>query len=151
MTRHRLTDTEWAAIEDLFPPPARTGRPRRNRREIVDAIFWILRTGAPWRDLPEEFGPWATAWDLFDTWNADGTLDRILSRLQAFRLGAEEVDGELWCVDGTIVRAARCAAGGGKKGIPRNPRTMPWAARGAASPRRSMSSATATAIPFTST
>lgn len=151
MTRHRLTDTEWAAIEDLFPSPARTGRPRRHRREIVDAIFWILRTGAPWRDLPEEFGPWATAWDLFDTWNTDGTLDQILSRLQAFRIDAEEVDGELWCVDGTIVRAARCAAGGGKKGIPRNPRTTPWAARGAASPRRSTSSATATVIPFTST
>ena len=74
MLRHRLTDQQWELVEDLFPPPARTGRPRRDRREILDAILWILRTGAPWRDLPGELGPWATAWDLFDTWNDDGTL-----------------------------------------------------------------------------
>ena len=151
MTRHRLTDTEWAAIEDLFSTPSRTGRPRRDRREIVDAIFWILRTGAPWRDLPEVFGPWATAWDLFDTWNGDGTLDRILSRLRAYRVDAGEVDGELWCVDGTVVRAARCAAGGGKKGTPRNPRTMPWAGPGADFPPGFICSATAMVTRCTST
>ena len=72
------------------------------------------------RDLPEEFGPWATVWDLFDKWNADGTLDEILARLQADHLDAGEIDEELWCVDGTTVRAARCAAGGGKKGIHKN-------------------------------
>jgi transposase len=65
--------------------------------------------------LPQEFGPWATVWDLFDTWNGDGTLDAILSRLRAARIDAGEVDGELWCIDGTVVRAARCAAGGAKK------------------------------------
>src|SRR3954453_4928500 len=73
MPRHRLSDDEWDLIKGLFPAPAATGRPPRDRREIVDAILWVLRTGAPWRDLPEEYGPWGTAWDLFDTWNADGT------------------------------------------------------------------------------
>src|ERR1700761_8721099 len=63
MLRHRLTDQQWELVQDLFPPPARTGRPRRDRREILDGIFWILRTGAPWRDLPEELGPWATTRD----------------------------------------------------------------------------------------
>ena len=121
MLRHRLTDSEWALIEDLFPPPARTGRPPRDRREIVDAILWILRTSAPWRDLPAEFGPWATAWDLFDRWNADGTLDAIVSRLRAARIDAGAVDDQLWCVDGTVVRAARCAAGGGKASDPEEP------------------------------
>ena len=72
MLRHRLTDQQWELVQDLFPPPARTGRPRRDRREILDGILGILRTGAPWRDLPGELGPWATAWDLFDTWNDDG-------------------------------------------------------------------------------
>jgi transposase len=115
LARHRLTDREWGLICDLFPPPARTGRPPRDRREIVDGILWILRTGAPWRDLPEEFGPWATTWDLFDKWNADGTLDAILSRLRSSRIDAGEVDDELWCIDGTSVRAARCAGGGAKK------------------------------------
>jgi transposase len=120
MTRHRLTDKEWDCIADIFPTPAPTGRPPRDRRTIVDAILWVMRTGSPWRDLPEDYQPWATVWDLFDKWNADGTLDEILHRLRAMRLDAGKIDGELWCIDGTIVRAARCAAGGGKKTIPRS-------------------------------
>ena len=124
MTRHRLTDEQWDCIADIFPPPARTGRPPSDRRMIVDGILWIMRTGSPWRDLPNEFGPWGTVWDLFDTWNADGTLDEILSRLRAMYVDAGEIDEELWCIDGTIVRAARCAAGGGKKTIRRNQKIM---------------------------
>lgn len=84
---------------------------------IVDGILWILRTGAPWRDLPEAFGPWATVWDLFDTWNGDGTLDEILHRLRAAYVDTDGLDQELWCIDGTSVRAARCAGGGGKKTV----------------------------------
>jgi transposase len=124
MVRHRLTDEQWALICDLFPSPAKTGRPPTDRRMIVDGILWILRTGSPWRDLPEEFGPWGTVWDLFDKWNDEGLLDRILDRLRAARIDSGEIDGDLWCIDGTIVRAARCAAGGGKKGILTNPRIM---------------------------
>lgn len=127
MTRHRLTDAQWAVLADLFPPPKATGRPPRNRRDMVDAIFWILRTGAAWRDLPEEYGPWATAWDLFDRWNADGTLDAMLDRLRAREIDAGRLNGELWCVDGTVVRAARCAAGGGKKASPPSRKTTRWA------------------------
>lgn len=122
MLRHRLTDEQWKLICDLFPAPKRTGRPLRDRRSIMDGILWILRTGSPWRDLPNDFGPWATVWDLFDTWNGDGTLVAILDRLR----GQVDLDDELWCVDGTVVRAARCAAGGGKKGTPRNRRTTRW-------------------------
>ncbi len=125
MTRHQLTDEEWECIADIFPEPAQTGRPPRDRRAIVDAILWVLRTGSPWRDLPEEYQPWATVWDLFDKWNADGTLDNILHRLRALCVDAGEIDEELWCVDGTSIRAARCAAGGGKKTIRRNLRTTP--------------------------
>lgn len=124
MTRHRLTDEQWDCIADIFPPPAKTGRPPSDRRMIVDGILWIMRTGSPWRDLPEEFGPWGTVWDLFDTWNADGTLDEILSRLRAMCVDAGEIDEELWCIDGTIIRAARCVAGGGKKTIRRNQKIM---------------------------
>ena len=120
MVRHRLTDDEWECIRDVFPLPASTGRPPTDRRKIVDGILWILRTGAPWRDLPADFGPWGTVWDLFDKWNADGTLDEILGRLRAAHVDVGEIDDELWCVDGSVVRAARCAGGGGKKGIRRN-------------------------------
>ena len=127
MVRHRLTDPQWELIADLFPPPARTGRPRRDRREILDAVLWILRTGAPGRDLPTEFGPWATVWDLFDTWNNDGILDAILSRLRAAGIDVGLVDRQLWCIDGTVVRAARCAAGGGKeRRLLRSLRITPW-------------------------
>lgn len=124
MTRHRLTDDQWELIEDVFPPRAKTGRPPSDRRTIMDGILWILRTGAPWRDLPEEYGPWSTVWDLFDKWNDAGILDEMFHRLQAANVDVGEIDEELWCIDGTNVRAARCAAGGGKKGIPRNLTTM---------------------------
>lgn len=116
MARHRLTDDQWELIGDIFPPPAPTGRPRVSRRMVVEGILWILRTGAPWRDLPEEdFGKWGTVYDLFTTWNADGTLDEILDRLRAANVDVGAIDEELWCIDGTTIRAARCAAGA-KKG-----------------------------------
>jgi transposase len=115
MARLLLTDDEWDAIEDLFPEPKSTGRPPVDRRKVVDGIFWILRTGSPWRDLPEEFGAWKTAWRLFDEWNASGLWDAILKRLRASFIEVGEISGQLWCVDGTVVRAARCASGGGKK------------------------------------
>ena len=89
MLRHRLTDEQWELIADLSPKPKRSGRSPRDRRQIVDGILWILRTGSTWRDLLQEFGPWATVWDLFDKWNADGTLQAILNRVRG------EVDNAL--------------------------------------------------------
>lgn len=118
MTRHRLTDEQWELIADLFPPPAKIGRPPTDRRQVVDGILWIMHAGAPWRDLPEEdFGPWETVYGLFNLWNASGTLDEILHRLQTNIIESGAIDSQLWCVDGTIVRAHRCAGGGGKKTI----------------------------------
>ena len=60
MIRHRLTDGQWELIAQLFALPKRMGRPPRDRRKIMDGILWILRTGSPWRDLPEALGPWQT-------------------------------------------------------------------------------------------
>ena len=122
MARALLTDDEWELIADEFPKPKVTGRPPRDPREMVDAALWILRTGAPWRDLPNEFGPWQTAWGTFDKWNDEGIWDRVLQKLQAAFVDLGEIDGDLWCVDGTIVRAARCAAGGAKKATLTNQR-----------------------------
>jgi len=126
-TRDTLTDEQWELIADLFPPPNRMGRPRRNPRDMIDGILWILNTGAQWRDLPRAFGGKSTVWEHFDRWNDDGTLDAVFDRLR----GQVQIDDELWCVDGTTVRAARCSAGGGKKETPTNRRTTRWAAAGA--------------------
>ena len=121
MTRHRLTDEQWEMIADLFPPAAKTGRPPTDRRQVVDGILWIMHAGAPWRDLPEdEFGPWETVYGLFNVWNANGILDKIVCRLQLNVIEAGALDSQLWCIDGTMVRAHRCAAGGGKKTIRRS-------------------------------
>ena len=138
MVRHGLTDEQWGLIADLFPEPKATGRPQVDRRTVVNGILWIMRTGAPWRDLPEEFGKWGTVWDLFDTWNSSGLLDHILQRLQATFVDAGLIDTRVLHVDGTIVRAARCAGGGGKKGIHGNRKTMPLVAPEAVFPRRSI-------------
>jgi transposase len=73
MARLLLSDDEWDLLSDIFLEPASTGRPPVDRRKVVDGIFWILRTGSPWRDLPEEFGKWKMVWRLFDQWNSDGS------------------------------------------------------------------------------
>lgn len=120
MTRHQLNDEQWECIQDLFPCPKPTGRPATESRKAINGILWILRTGAPWRDLPAEFGKWRTIYGLFDKWNGDGTIDAILNRLRGAHFEVGEIDQELWCIDGTVTRAHRCAAGGGKKGLQTN-------------------------------
>jgi transposase len=120
MARLLLSDKQWKRIEHLLPKSKsrnKGGRPVVDRRKVLDGVFWILRTGAPWRDMPEQFGSWQTAWRLFDEYNGDGTLDRILRSLQTAHMHNGDLNHELWCIDGSVIRAARCAAGGGKKGI----------------------------------
>lgn len=117
MSRHKLSDPQWEMIADLFPRRHPTGRPPREPRNVMNGILWILRTGAPWRDLPQEFGAWQTAWDRFNAWEREGVFDKALRRLQSKALDYEN-PAELWCIDGTSIRAARCASGGGKKRRP---------------------------------
>ena len=130
MRRHELTDEQWELLKDIFPPwTGGRGRPRRDRREVLNAGCWVVRTGAPWRDLPERFGPWKSIYHCFNQWCKDGTWDRIVQALQ-IRLDAEgKIDWDLWCVDGSSIRASHAAAGGGKKGAKKSPKTTLWAAR----------------------
>ena len=124
MVRDRLSDDAWEQIAGAFRPPAAVGRKRKDPREMVDGILYVLRTGCPWRDLPEEFGPWQSVYHWFNAWTGDGTLDEVLHRLVAAHVDVGAIDEDLWCVDGTHVRAARCAAGGGKKGTRRSQLSM---------------------------
>ncbi len=132
MKRHELTDEQWALIEPLVPPSrARTGRPPRDRRTLLNGIFWILHTGAPWRDLPERFGPWQTVYHHFAKWRREGVFAEIIEALQIKLDQRGLIDWDLWCIDGANVRAARAAAGAGKKvstGTRTNRPTTLWAA-----------------------
>ena len=109
MARFDLTDKEWALIEPLLPPHGR-GAVRVDDRRIVNAIFWTLRTGSPWRDLPERHGPYTTAYNRFNRWAKAGVWVRVFERLAA------RSPQSMQFIDSTIVRAHQHAAGGAKGG-----------------------------------
>lgn len=145
MVRHGVSDVEWQVVEDLFPVPKSMGRPPMAACAAFHGICWILRTGEPWRDLPEALGPWQTVFAHFNRWASDGTLAAVFSRLKEKFSNDDRFDHSLWSVDGTIVRAHRCAGGGGKKGIQTNQKTTLWANPVEDSRPKSMSSAMAKA------
>jgi len=123
LARHGLTDEQWALIEDLFPKPKKKpGRPWSDHRKVIDGMLWILVTGAPWRDLPGEFGCWQTVHKRFSRYRRDGTFDRIIERLQLELNKRGKIDSDLFCIDGSNVRAHRCAAGAKKGGRRKRPR-----------------------------
>ena len=112
MKRYELTDAQWELVADVFPKAKRRGRRPKAARLMLNAIFWLLNTGAPWRDLPEErFGPWETVYTRFKQWRDAGVIDAVLRRLQLKLDAAGRLDFELWCVDGSVSRATRAAAG----------------------------------------
>jgi transposase len=78
MRRHDLTNEQWQRLEPLLPPQKpRTGRPNSDHRAIINGILWILRTGAPWRDMPERYGSWSTVYSRFQRWRKAGIWDRV--------------------------------------------------------------------------
>ncbi len=112
MAREILTDEQWERIHPLLPPQRpKTGRPAKDHRTVVEAILWIDRTGAPWRDLPEEFGPWQSIATRFYRWVEAGVWDHVLAELQRQADAQGELDWNLHHVDGTSIRAHQHAAG----------------------------------------
>ncbi|MFF9344908.1 IS5 family transposase [Streptomyces sp. NPDC014773] len=114
MRRHELSDAEWDLIRPLLPRPV-LGRPRLDDRMVLNGIVWKFRTGVPWRDVPERYGPWTSLHTRFRRWAADGTFDRMLRAVQAKADAAGDIDW-LVSVDSTIVRAHQHAAGARKGG-----------------------------------
>ena len=109
--RHDLTDAQWAVLEPLLPRPKKPGRPPKwSKRQLIDGIRWRVRTGAPWRDVPECYGHWRTVYGLYRRWQRSGVWARILAGLQgrADALGLITWDVS---VDSTIARAHQHAAG----------------------------------------
>jgi transposase len=114
MHRYELSDQQWARIEPLLPHRThhgKLGHPFHDHRPIVNGILWILHTGAPWRDLPERYGPWETVYYRFNRWRQDGTWVRIATALLDELDDRGKIDHDLWCIDGTVIRASRAAAG----------------------------------------
>jgi transposase len=81
MRRHALSDVQWERIKDMLPTNGHRGRQWNDHRRVIDAILWILNTGAPWRDLPERFGAWKTVYERFRLWCRTEFWDRLLKRL----------------------------------------------------------------------
>lgn len=119
--RGELTNEQWERIEPLLPPQKpKTGRPAQEHRMILNGILWILRTGAPWRDLPERYGKWTTVYSRFQRWRKKGVWQKVLSELQTLADQQGELNWELHFEDGTIIRAHQHAAGAKK--VPRKQR-----------------------------
>lgn len=150
MKRHELTYEQWELIAPLIPwKTARTGRPPKDPRLMLNGILWILGTGAPWRDLPERFGSCKTVHRYFSQWRRSGVFAAVIEALQIKLDDRGLIDWELWCVDGANVRASRAAAGADKKvspGTRTSRRTTRWAAAEAGLDRSSMWLLTARAL-----
>jgi transposase len=95
--RYELTDYEWFAIKPMLPNKSR-GVPRVNDRRVINGIFWVLRSGAPWRDLPESFGPYTTCYNRFVRWRRAGVWAKLMSALSVAH------DADVQMIDTSIVR-----------------------------------------------
>lgn len=113
--RYELTDHDWKRIEPELPRQQRGGR-WDDYRTVLNGMFWVLRSGSSWRDMPERYGKWQTVYDRFTRWRRDGTFERIACALRERLHGEGRIEWELVCVDATSVRAMKAAAGAGKEG-----------------------------------
>jgi putative transposase len=111
----RLNPGEWSVLAPLLPAPSKKGgRPAKPHRPMIEAMHWILRTGAPWRDLPSAYGPWQSVYTRFSRWSESGVIAALVAAL------SRDHDDEGYSIDATIVRAHQDASGAAKEGAPRN-------------------------------
>lgn len=109
--RFEMTDEQWARIEHLLPgKPGDPGATAKDNRRFVDAVLWIARTGAGWRDLPERFGDWNNTFQRFNRWAKSGVWARVMAALGG------DADLEYLLIDSTVIRAHQHSAGAEKKG-----------------------------------
>jgi transposase len=109
MGRYDLSESEWRLIEPLLPNKVR-GVPRVEDRRVINGIFYVLRTGSPWRDLPERYGPYTTVYNRFNRWAKAGVWLRVFEALAAASPQSMQL------IDSSIIRAHQHAAGG-KRGV----------------------------------
>lgn len=136
MARYDLSDAEWKIIEPLLPRKSR-GVARVDDRRVLNGIFWRLRSGAPWADIPERYGPPTTCYNRFVRWRKAGIWDGLLQAV------AEAYNGKIQMIDSSSVRVHQHAANGGKKGGS----AVAWDVPAAGSRPKSTRSSTATGFP----
>ena len=142
MSRGDLSETEWRLLKDLLPPErGRRNRPAGDNRSIVNGILWRIRTGAPWRDVPEKYGKWMTVYQRFRRWSQAGIWEAV-----ATTLARAMADNSRHSIDSTTVRG-HISAAGAKGGLA----NRLLAARGAGSPVKFIVSVTQTASHSSST
>lgn len=113
MEKYELTDYQWNLIEPLIPPKTSTcGRARRNPRELINSIIWVLRTGSPWCALPQEYGPWHTAYNNFRKWSKEGIIAKIFENFLPDCEQTTQIQ-----IDSTYVKAHQHSSGAKKRGI----------------------------------
>ena len=106
METSELSEAQWDRLRPLLPPQRpRTGRPANDHRTVINGILWILRTGSPWRALPERYGSWKTVSSRFYRWQRASMWAGILAELQRQADAQGDVDWSLHFVDSTVVRA----------------------------------------------
>ncbi len=114
---YRLSDEQWLQIQDLLPQNGQRGGQWKDHRLMIDGILWVLSDGGRWRNLPERFGPWQSVYDRFRNWVRRGLWDRFLRHLQARKMNRDDIDWELFAIDGTVIRAHQSAAGAAEKKV----------------------------------
>jgi transposase len=122
-----LTEAQWELLAPLLPRYRRRkdgrGRPRKDLRELLNGVLWILRTGAQWADLPDRYPPYQTCHRYFQEWCRDGTLERILHALAEDLYQRGGIDITEAFIDGTFAGAKKGAPASGRRSVGRGPRS----------------------------
>lgn len=108
--RGEMTDAAWVRIAPLLPSNGARGGQWADHRTVINGILWRLRVGAPWRDVPAQYGPWQTCYDRFVRWRREGMWDRLLAHFQAESDAVGDIVWEV-SVDSTVARSHQHAAG----------------------------------------
>ncbi len=125
-----LTDEQWEVVSSLIPEPTRRedgrGRPWRDPRDVLHGILWVLRTGAPWKDLPDRYPPYQTCHRRFQRWSRDGTLRRVLEALAEDLYRRGQIDLREAFIDGTFAGAKKGGPASAKPSGGKGPRSWPF-------------------------
>jgi transposase len=125
-----LTDAQWRILDPLIPEPSRRkdgrGRPWKDRRAVLNGILWVLRTGAPWADLPDHYPPYQTCHRRFQQWVRSGILKGVFEALAVDLKARGLLNVREAFIDGTFASAKKGAVKSGRPSVVKEPKSWPW-------------------------